>query len=205
MGEYLYNLEHESLCKLGTCENWCYIRRDECFALRKAGNYVYASWEYIDRNDRKGPIFRFPWPDEDYALKTGNNSVIGAVNKRNMFYCRCYPMSLELAFDIGHREFHIYNPKGIYAEACSFNNQGNWNLPCPNSKAAAEIGTWDEVGCRYQIQIIGERQNPNGWYTIFGCPYCDAHFALESKDIEDIDLPQEILERVFPFIPTDED
>jgi len=206
MGEYLYNSKRKNLCKLGTCEDWRYVRRDECLALRAMG-YVYDSWDYIDRNDRKGPIFRFPWPHEDDPIALtdalGGAAIVEAVNNRDMSFNCCYPMAAELAFEIEHGDY-CHSPKGNYSRE-SLSCNGNWFLPCPNSKEASEIGHWSNGDRRYQIQIIGERQNPNGWYTVFGCPYCDFHFALLAEEIAKVGLPQDILERVRPFIPTGED
>lgn len=203
MGEYIReSADGEQVAKLGTCESWGYIRRDECFLLRQKGYHYDGDWKYIDSNDRQGPIFRFPWPDEDCFIQRGPAAIIAEMNKRDMYYHKSFRIPEELAADIDHRKYH-FNPSGKFGRETTCNS-GCWILPCPNSRESQSIGEWSNGGSRYQISLVGERQNENGWYTVFGCPYCGNIFALEQEDVGKLELPELIMQRVKAFVPFEE-
>jgi hypothetical protein len=119
------------------------------------------------------------------------------MNEREMNYQQCFRIPKELAHAFDHRSYW-HSPRGMY---CGNMHCGNWQLPCPNSKEAENIGSWSAGSNRYQISICGERQNQNGWYTVFGCPYCGNIFALEQEDFAKLELPPYIAERIHPIIP----
>ncbi|HNX25948.1 MAG TPA: hypothetical protein PKK48_00920 [Phycisphaerae bacterium] len=203
MGEYIRKTQDgPQVAKLGTCESWGYIRRDECFLLREKGFHYDGDWNYIDSNDRQGPIFRFPWPDEDSFIQNGPDAIIAEMNKRDMYYGKCYPCPREVVIDAEHGSY-FFSPK--CREGSFGYSVGNWMLPCPNSKDADGIGEWSNGNSRFQIRILGERQNENGWYTVFSCPYCGRSFAMVQEDVAKLELPLEIMERVRAFIPYDAD
>ena len=203
MGEYIRETKQgPQVAKLGTCESWGYIRRDECFLLREKGFHYDGDWNYIDSNDRQGPIFRFPWPDEDCYINQGPDAIVKAMNQRDMYYGKCYPCPREVVIDAEHGSYFI-SPK--CREGNFGYSVGNWMLPCPNSPAADNIGEWSNGNSRYQIRILGERQNEKGWYTVFSCPYCSHSFAMVQEDVAKLELPLEIMERVRAFIPFDAD
>jgi hypothetical protein len=199
MGEYIRKTQDgPQVAKLGTCESWGYIRRDECFLLREK-HFIYdGDWSYIDRNDRQGPIFRFPWPDEDCFITRGTQAIIDAMNARDMYYGKSYSCPREVIIDAEHGFYH-FSPK---CRDGSFGySVGNWILPCPNSKDADNVGSWSSGNSRYQIKILGERQNENGFYTVFSCPYCGRSFAMVQEDVDQLVLPADIAPRVKAFIP----
>ena len=135
MGEYIReNKDGPQVAKLGTCESWGYIRRDECFLLREKGFVYDGNWKYIDSNDRQGPIFRFPWPSEDSFIKKGTDAIVMAMNNRDMNYQRCFSIPKELAFSFDHRDYS-HSPRGVYCSKALFNN-GNWQLPCRRIRPA---------------------------------------------------------------------
>ena len=198
MGEYIRKTQDgPQVAKLGTCESWGYIRRDECFFLREK-HFIYdGNWDYIDRNDRQGPIFRFPWPDEDHFLETGPNAIIEAMNQRDMYHGKSYSCLREVIVDADHSNYH-FSPRS--REGSFGFSVGNWILPCPNSADADNVGEWSRGNNRFQIKILGERQNENGWYTVFGCPYCGRNFAMEQADVDQLVLPIDIAKRVKGFV-----
>jgi hypothetical protein len=202
MGEYIRKTQDgPQVAKLGTCEAWGYIRRDECFLLREKGFVYDGDWKYIDRNDRQGPIFRFPWPDEDSFIENGPDAIIKAMNQRDMNYGKSFRCPREVIIDAEHGSYY-FSARARYGN--SDYSAGTWMLPCPNSPAADGIGSWMQDADRFQIKILGERQNENGFYTVFSCPYCGRSFAMGQEDVEKLVLPPDIASRIHALIPLEE-
>lgn len=198
MGEYLRDNDRKMVAKLGTCSDWRYVRRDECFALREAGYHYDGDWAFIDRTDRRGPIFRFPWPWEDGDLDRVG-TVLHSIGERNMDYTQVYPVPEEVAFHFDHQGYVVHVQPRHY---CGYGT--NVTLPCPNSEAGQGL-QFSAGGPKHLISIVGERRNAAGWYTVFGCPFCERWFALTADEMSRLELPTNVSERIRAFIPTEND
>jgi hypothetical protein len=171
MGEYhtIRTAEggYDQLCKLGTMDDWRYVRRTEVEALTgvDAGRSTNLPHALKDPSI----LYRFPWPDEDaYA------GDLAHINQRDMFRTFTLPVPQEWLAGLEHT--------ARWVSMGAANGGGTYNVniavPCPLSAAFTSQGLKNS-GATPILQIVGERTDRQGHTrTIFGCGYCERLYAF---------------------------
>jgi hypothetical protein len=191
MGEYHSVMtgdnQYDQPCKLGTMDDWRYVRRSEAeqLALVDAGKGANIPRALTHPN----VLYRFPWPDEDaYAGQTGH------IAERDMFRTYTVPVPHSLMDALDHRSRWV--SMGAANQGGAYNV--NVALPCPLSPAFRE-GGFQNSGATPILQLLGERVDAHGHTrTIFGCGYCEQMYALGEDSLA---LLQEILRATRPSEP----
>jgi hypothetical protein len=176
MGEYhsirTGDNQYDQPCKLGTSDDWRYVRRTEAeqLALVDAGHGAN-----IPRALKEPSIlYRFPWPDED-AHAGDTHHIAG----RDMFRTHTMPVAQALMETLDHRSRWVSmgaaNQGGSYTV--------NVAIPCPLSQEFRQ-GAFKNSGATPILQILGERVDAHGHTrTIVGCGYCEQMYALDEDAI----------------------
>jgi hypothetical protein len=157
----------EQLCKVGTMDDWRYVRRSEVEKMAEidAGDGANMQMAMAHGN----LMYRFPWPDEDEYEHN-----LDHINTRDMFRTYTVPVPQEVLDVFDHDVRWV--PIGAANQGGAFNV--NVAVPCPTSEAFRKLGLKNSGVQSPILQVIGERVS-NGWArTIFGCGYCEKMFSL---------------------------
>ena len=134
-----------SLCKLGTMDDYRYVRRSEVerLALTDVGQSADLS-----RVLTHGSIlYRFPWPDED-----AHAGSLDHINGRDMFRTFTLPVPPELLDQVEHQDRWV--SMGAANQGGAYNV--NVAIPCPLAPPFRERG-FKNSGATPIFQILGER------------------------------------------------
>ncbi len=158
----------EQVLKLGTMDDFRYVRRQELEAWRLHDAEPDTIQAYLDDPNT---LYRFPWSNED-------GQWIGdlELNEREMF--RTIQLRLpRIDYDHGDIVVHLQAPKGGY--------QHNIWVPClhhPDFNLKKSIGDVSHV-----VTIFGERYDEQGrGRTIFLCGYCKVPFSIGPEHMEEL-------------------
>lgn len=163
MGEYYKNV------KLGTMDDWRYVRHEEIVNLHNTG--VVAEGIVWALNPENQVLWRFPWPTED-------NQDYTASNERDMFKDWTLPDGVCKGPETHkHVTLHV-------SDHYAYNI--NVFIPCPAGPDFAKSGlTSSQIS--HPVHIIGERYDADGnARTIFECAYCHQMFSLSDEEIEPV-------------------
>lgn len=200
MGEYTTIRGYGQL-KLGTCEDWRYVRRDELELLAKhcdADSHEHSASSLRELEKSPDLFFRLPvpWEDDDKATVSGLVSKIGA---RNMFEHQKTHRTLFHVRDGQPLEF----PHRHSVQSFSIGHTYNVNVyvPCPfmlperraaGDESPARVALADELA-----RLCSERPAPMLFAvadkltgTVFACPYCEAWARLDACDLARLDLTE---------------
>jgi hypothetical protein len=179
MGEYHTRRNQDggytSICKVGTCDDWRYVRRSEVEAMAQhdAGEQTDMGWALNPGDNGPAPIFRFPFPYEDQ--KEGR---IEHIQQRNMFETIEFQAPAAIMGLFEHQEMVKYlEPAGKNAWGANV-----W-IPCPmTDKFTLRANPIKPV-----LSIYGERYDDKGNpRTIFACAWCGSIFAITEDELPDM-------------------
>ncbi len=163
----------DHLCKLGTCDDWRYVRRQEAEHLAKRDAGAGTDMDRFLRDS--GTLYRFPWPDEDRHLHD-----ISHINGRSLFRNWVMELPDELAGVLEGLE---------HKKICASIGPEDWHgyhvnvfVPCPLS---ADAGLVAPTGQPKIASIYGERYDAEGnGRTIFRCGFCEKPFSMSPEEVE---------------------
>ena len=183
MGEYA--TVNGTQIKLGTCDGFYYVRREELARWMAEG--VYRGEDYLGA---EGIFYRFPWPWEDgqdvAAIKGRDHRPSGLLLRA--------PKGVEVPH--GMKTVHVSAGGGGYGLNVAF--------PCPMLLGPGEIARakarleenprpdgWREAVCSSfsfgtMLRPTARRWWKRGTYTVFECVHCEEPFSLPVETVEAI-------------------
>ncbi len=184
MGEYFTvkadnKFGYESTCKLGTCNDWRYTRREEAEYLAPLdagfGTNIPAALA------EESILYRFPFPWED-AKNHSLKEILSRISKRDMNLHYILPAPFALLSTILHKEL-VLSYQGL-----------NYFVPCPFSETfrKAVSHQWIRIShCDYrQLIVYGEQYHAGQAATVFKCRYCDRLFYLNQEELDLLKPPE---------------
>lgn len=182
MGEYARK-RGEELCKLGTADDWRYVRRSEATRFARGCD---NSAEIRAMMQDPQILYRFPFPNED-----ATEHDLSAINQRDMTagaFALYVPLGVLCRVEHGHICHSMQAPMG--------GHQLNVFHPCPfdgdRMEKALESGVLSTSPMSRPFAVIaGERYDANGnARTIFECGYCRAPFSLPADELAEVQRMQ---------------
>lgn len=191
MGEYVRLASTGEQLKLGTCERFYWVRRDEVELMARQPEVLLppGSHEHGPRSlkallSTPHIVYRFSWPDEDLQL-------LSEAGERNPF--RREELSVA-DVEMEHRDMTVC------VQAKGGGHGVNVRVPCPYSLARRKPFTGfvetERPGPREAVligpalgqlaHIEGERFEAGWGMTLFSCIYCEAQFFCSEDEIERI-------------------
>lgn len=167
MGEYHTRLDPTGkviqLCKLGTMDDWRYVRYEEAQRLAPLDAGANTNIRSFLNDERT--LWRFPWPDEDEFS-------VAAIDQRQMFRTLLFACA-ELTCEHTQRCVSIH-PEGV----TSGYNVNVW-ITCPR-QAAAGMKTSPVPPL---FNLYGQRFRAGQPRTIFRCAWCGQPFSLTPEEL----------------------
>jgi hypothetical protein len=170
MGEYATTRRPDgtidTLCKVGTCDDWRYVRRAE--AERLAVGDAGQGTDFPTALAEAGILYRFPWPWED-----GEEHAVDLIAKRDMFktYTFALPGAGFMADFIDHEDYVVHKDAGTLVMAC----------PLSPAFLAAGLNTRDVPAI---VNVYGERYAAGTARTIFRCGFCQRPFSVPASRLD---------------------
>lgn len=164
--------------KFGTCDDWRYVRRDECerWLETHAQEYRKSDTPLSIILEDASLLYRFPYPWED------GHTVLD-VQRRDMFKPR---VTCFLRCEDGENADDLHGEKWVSMAAPGGGFNVNVAVPCPYTAAGRAMrssGLPGDGSGRY-VSIYGERYDENGrGRTIFTCIYCEHPFSLDEGEL----------------------
>lgn len=182
MGEYasrMVNGKIEQVCKVGTCDDWRYVRR--CEAERLSIGDMRQGTNMDSALAEPSILYRFPFPDEDLPFGHFEGYDLSAINQRSMFRALSLRVSETALRSMDHRHISERLKNGDWPGAGV-----NVAVPCPWS------ARFDALQLAHSpltplATLYGERYADGIGRTIFACGFCEAPFSLDEAELATVD------------------
>ena len=168
-------LGYQSVCKVGVCDDWRYVRRAEAEQLGKVDAGGGAHFPTVLA--LPSTLYRFPWPHED-----GHAGDVAHINGRDMFVTHAWSLPPDVWADIFGADGLEHRAMCVPVKAEGMGSGANVFFPCPLSPEFT-LRT-SQGGFSPTFNVYGERYVVSVPYTVFRCGFCGAPFALPPDELD---------------------